>query len=304
MEEQKYKRKVSEQLVPYYSGNIKDSHPIGLVKIKRVCDGIKNPKPQNVELIELIRNAKDEAVKAELKTHLYSFTPCAIAQNARRYDNITEFTGILALDFDKLPNRQYAEEFKVALFSTYEFIFAAWLSSSGKGCRALVRIPYVKTVSEFKEHYNAIERLMSSYDGYDRAPKNCILPMFYSIDTNLLWRENPDTWEEKYVIPKPEPAKQYHSVTTNDKAYLIERFAKTAIDKIVNNGHPQLRAISYAVGGYVAAGYISEGDAVGIMENLIDSNAYLSIKPAVYKRTAGEMIRKGQNEPLHLKFNY
>jgi len=289
------------QNIPYYSGNIKNSRPLGFIDVYDVCQQIKKPNQKQIDLISKIRSEKDKTVKADLKTHLTAYTPCCIPQGSRKYENIMEFTGILALDFDKLPDKEYSEQFKNYLFNEYPFIFASWLSSSAKGVRALVKIPEVCTVEEFKEHYRAMQNIMLAYDGYDRAPLNCILPMFYSIDENLLYRMNADTFKDKFT-PQPQPKiKQYHSFEHDSKAHIVEKFVKSAIDKIVDNGHPQLRAISYALGGYVAGGYIDEYEAESLIHNLIESNSYLCIKSKVYQKTASEMIKKGQSEPIQMK---
>ena len=113
-------------------------------------------------MIRIADEKGDMAIKAELKTSLYSFTPCVRVEGRRRYADIKNFTGLLALDFDKLE-MEYAKEFKTALFNEYSFIIAAWLSPSRHGVRALVKIPIVQSVGEFKEHFNAVSNTLSIY---------------------------------------------------------------------------------------------------------------------------------------------
>ena len=86
-----------------------------------------------------------------------------------------------------------------------------------------------------------------------------------------------------------------------DKTNNIEAIIRSAINKITDNGHPQLRGAAYALGGYISAGYISNDYAQSMIERLIDSNAYLVQKAPVYKKTAKEMLIKGQAQPLYLK---
>ena len=83
-----------------------------------------------VDIIDQIAQAaKAGNVKLtnELKTHLYSFTPCVNVDKYRRYEQITAFTGLAVLDFDN------AAEFKEFIFDEYKEIIAAWLSPSKKG---------------------------------------------------------------------------------------------------------------------------------------------------------------------------
>jgi hypothetical protein len=222
-----------------------------------------------------------------------------LVQNSRKYDNIIDFTGLLVLDFDHL-DKDIAIEFKEYLFNKYQFIYSVWLSASRHGVRAIVKIPKVKCVDEFKHYFAGIEKKLCGYNGFDTAPKNCILPMFISYDQDILIRDNPIEWQTKYIPVVAPPVKQY---IVNDKSSAIEKIIAKKIIPIIDNGHPQLRAAAYLMGGYSGAGYIDRDQAITILHNLIESNAYLSQKAAIYKRTACEMIDKGINQPTFLPTN-
>jgi len=284
----------------YYPSDIKSTKPLGAITLDRFVEVIKNPKQETKDLFIQLKEAhenKDLALKQQLKSKLYYFTPCVFVKEARKYDNIINFTGLLALDFDKLETER-CKEFKHYLFHLHHFVVAAWISPSQHGVRALVSIPVCNSVYEFKTYYNAIEKEFGDYNGFDKATKNCILPMFLSYDEKILYRENYTTWNKQLIIVEQPIVKQY---IIKDKTNLIEAITKSAIDKITGNGHPQLRAIAFAVGGYIAAGYIDSYDAKIILHNLIDSNEYLNKKPSVYKQTAEQMIIKGQAKPLYLQ---
>jgi hypothetical protein len=286
----------------YYAGNIKETCPLGYISLSTFIQKVHHPKPEIKHLIEQIRQSGPEE-KAILKTQLYFFTPCVIINGKRNYASINKFTGLLTIDFDKLHDEKYATDFKTALFNKYPFIVSAWKSSSGKGVRALISIPQAKDINDFKAYFKAVEKEFQQYKGFDIAPKNCVLPLFYSYDPEILHRNNPVTFTDRIKeIPIVRPIIYNDNLT--GKAEAVERITKSAIDKIFDNGHPQLRAIAYATGGYVAAGYISEHQAIELIHNLIYSNAYLSIKPEVYKKTAVEMIQKGQNQPLQIENKY
>ena len=284
----------------YYDADIKSSIPLGNVTLEYFIKAIRNPKIDIKHIFERIRIAEevgDMATKQALKSKLYSFTPCVYVQGARKYENIKHWTGLLVLDFDHLEV-DYAVEFKLYLFNEYKFIIAAWLSASRHGVRALVKIPQAHSVEEFKQYFAAIERHLNCYNGFDKAPKNCILPLFFSYDAEILHRDNAQTWDEKYIEPIPPPVKQY---IINDKTSAVERIIAKKINIIVDSGHPQLRAAAYLLGGYVGGGHIDHSDAVSIIHNLIESNAYLSQKASIYKKTAVQMINKGVNQPTYIK---
>ena len=284
----------------FYPANITSSYPIGEITLERFLESIKSPKPHIVKIFEQIKIAEecgDMAEKNKLKTSLYSFTPCVYVKGSRKYNNIQNWTGLMCLDFDHLEIES-AKEFKQALFDEYKFIIATWLSPSRHGVIALVKIPVVHSVGEFKEYFNALERTLSIYKGWDHAPNNCILPLFLSYDYELLYREDATEWTERYVKPIPPPIKQY---AVTDKTNNIEAIILSSINKITDAGHPILRATAYALGGYCSAGYIKKDYAITMIEKMIRSNSYLSKKPEVYIKTAIQMINKGESQPLYLK---
>jgi hypothetical protein len=289
----------------YYESDIKSTKPLGDVGLKYWINSMVKPKEKFESVFLAIEEASKNQNKAEkdkLKRQLYYFTPCVKIKNQRKYINIVSFTGLMTIDFDGLE-ADYAIEFKNALFNEYKFIICAWLSASKKGVRALIKIPIANDVKEFKEYFNAIEQELGIYKGFDKAPQNCVLPMFMSYDKDILYREDYCTWVKKYT-PYIKPIIQQYFI--NGDSTTIEKIIYSAVNKITSNGHPQLRAVSYALGGYVSAEYISEQDAMYLINKCIDSNAYLSRRTngmnmsEVYKATAKTMVLKGQNEKLFI----
>lgn len=284
----------------YYNGNIKDSTVIGITNLAEMFNAIVNTDDKTLAVLREIRSTTDATHKARLKTRLKGYSPCVVCSGSRRYENITTFSGLLALDFDKLESVQYAMEFRDYLFNEYPFVYGTWLSSSGKGVRGIVRIPACTTIDEFKSRFSAIEQDLGVYQGFDTAPKNAVLPLFQSHDPDMKMRDDAVTYTKTYIPPLPPPKQRIPIVVDSKVTKKVIDIVTSAIDKIDDNGHPQLRGASYALGGYVGAGYIDEYEAVSLIENLIESNRYLSIKPEVYKTTARTMIKKGQHQPLYL----
>jgi hypothetical protein len=284
----------------YYEADIKRSTPLGSVTLEYLINAIRTPKKDIRNVFEEIRIAeekKDMAKKQSLKSKLYSFTPCVYVNGPRKYSNIQHWTGLLVLDFDHLAS-DVAVEFKEYLFNEYKYIITAWLSASRHGVRALVKIPICTSVDEFKHYYAGIERHLNCYNGFDTAPKNCILPMFISYDADILHRNDAQTWSTKYIEIVRPATKQY---IIDDKTSVIEKIIAKRINTITDTGHIILRATSYLLGGYVSANYIDYNDAIALINNLIDSQSYLSKKPSIYKKTAKQMIDKGINFPTYLQ---
>lgn len=289
----------------YYEANIKSVVPLGYISLDRWIQSMKYPKQKFKDIFKAIETAQNKAEKNKLKERLYYFTPCVTIKKRRCYAEIDSFTGLLTVDFDNLEP-DYAIEFKEALFNEYKFIICTWLSSSKRGVRALIKIPISKSIEEFKQYFGAIEKKLDVYRGFDTAPKNCVLPMFMSYDPDILYRDDYQTWTRKYIEPVKPVIKQY---IIDDKSDSVSRIIYSAINKITDNGHPQLRAAAYSLGGYVGAGYISENDAKSLIDKCIESNSYLSrgsgsfSMASTYKKTAHTMIEKGQQSPLYLTKN-
>jgi hypothetical protein len=284
----------------FYDADIRKSAPIGEVTMSYLLERIQSPKAKMKDIFQRIKKADEQGdlkTKQYLKTHLYSFTPCVYVQGCRKYDNIQNWTGLLVLDFDKIET-DYAIEFKQALFNEFDYIIASWLSASQRGVRAFVSIPVCTSVQEFKDRYNAIEEELGIYNGFDRAVKNCILPMFMSYDKDLLKRENFSTFTKIKKILEPPKIKQY---IINDKSSIIEKIIYNQLQTITDSGHPILRASAFLLGGFVAAGYIDEYSAKQKLNEMIKSHYYLGKKPDVYIKTAETMIQKGQSQPAYLK---
>lgn len=294
--------------IPYYAGNIKSIRPIGKVMIGQVLHAICAPKPSLQELVANIRKAPNENVKSELKAKLPGFTPSSVpkANGIRAHRDIERFTSILTLDFDKLQTKEAAETMKRAIYDEFPSVFAAWVSSSGKGCRFLVKIPLVHSVDEFKDYFfgfkECIEHPLTKqlrYPGYDTQLQNPVQVMYYSIDPNILVRSVPETFIHKKtpdIVGNKKPI--YICDNSPAKLKAVYTIVSNDIEPIVGDGHPQLRKSAYKVGGYVASGYITEIEAIDLFHSHIDRNAYLSQKAKTYKKTATQMIKKGQNEPL------
>jgi len=284
----------------YYKANIKDAIPVGTVSLDEFIRVIRSPKIEIKEKFAAIKKAHEagnDEEKARLKQSLYSFTPCVLCEGTRAYANITHFTGLMVLDFDKF--KTCPKQFKQDLFDYFDFIHAAWLSASGYGVRAIVKIPVAGSVDEFKSYFNFIryKHDIGKVAQFDIAPQNPVLPLFMSYDPELLHRPESKIMVSSYILEQPKPT-QKPFVDYSKEPEILSKIDKS-LSKITDCGHPILRAVSYMVGGYVGAGRISESEAISILNNRIEQHTYLSKKASIYKRTAYEMLKKGTFEPIY-----
>jgi len=291
----------------YFPANVKIVRPIGTCTLQDFHRAIKQPKPgvrKTLEKIKIAVKTGNEAEKHRLKEHLFYFTPAVKIKDRRSYSGIESFTGLMPLDFDKL-DPDIVVDFKHYLFETYKSIISCWISASGKGVRALINIPVVLSVDQFKSIFKALEYYepenFMQFNGFDPITKNPTQPVFISYDPDILIREN----AEMYMRVFSDPEKLNNNIVLKEpdnQESIIKNIVIKSLSRIINEGHPILRATSYALGGYVASGYISESTAIDFIENQINIHSYLSKKANVYKKTAQTMIRKGQSEPLNLNY--
>jgi hypothetical protein len=289
----------------YYKGDIKKISPVGSVTLYEFLEGVKNPKPRVKEKLYRIKEAHEsgnELLKADLKKTLPCFTPAVHVKEKRSYDSIGMFTGLMPFDFDKL-SKDEAVGMKYWLWDECPQMIACWLSSSGHGVRGFIQIPVVENVSQYKDYFRGFMQAgYEKYPGFDKAPQNCVLPLFYSHDPDIMIRQTWDVWD--YAVKEPEkvplPVEMQKPFDYRYSDSIVKSRIKEMIDKITDNGHPQLRAAAYLLGGYVGNGQINKFEAEAFIVGLIEQNSYLSKKPSTYIRTAKEMIDKGYLEPLNI----
>lgn len=294
----------------YYPAKVKSNEPLGVVTLDQFIEGHKSPSKKKRAIFTLIEDAEasgNDQLKSELKqNNLYYFTPCVYVNKWRRYNNIIRFTGLLVLDFDHLKSIEYSIRFKEFLFNEYQCIIACWLSPSKYGVKALVNIPIVETVKQFKEYFFGIAAEVSQYEGFDGTCQNSVLPLFQSYDPDMLVRDDYNKWTTTgYKVNSFDDVQptQPPDIDISDKdRETIVKIIHTGFEGIPgpDGGHPALRALCTAVGGYVASGYIGEYDAIQLIDYLIQGHHYLSKGIAGYKKTAHWGIQKGQIKPLIL----
>lgn len=290
----------------YYPADVTIPKPLGTVTFKQFIRANKSPSADISGVFSQIEAATisgDLALKGKLKSKLYYFTPCVQTDGIGRcYDNITGFTGLMVLDFDNLEN---APAFKQFLFDAIPSIIAAYLSPSKKGCKFIVKIPICKTTNEFKSYFYGMAYYLDKYEGFDPSTQNCILPLYLSIDPDLLYREDAETWTKKGA--KLDEFKVHvgeievlENVSERDKRS-VRNILNRSMDKIVDSGHYIVRSTALCGGGYAASGYLTQEEVQDILFTAIENNSYLQKNTRGYKMTAKEMILKGMKSPLYLK---
>lgn len=296
-----------EIIFPYFPSRVNAVVPLGLVSLQQFLDSHRDPKPEIVEVFESIREATEagnEKLKAELKQNsLYYFTP-TVQLEYRNYESIQAFNPLLVAEYDKIGESR-AERLKRAIFERFSSCVCAYLSPSRVGVKFIFRIPTVQAVEEYKEYFYGLAYYLSQVDGFDEINANPTQPLFISYDTDILIRPQEEVQEWKVRGYKTNSFQGYEGehkevqASEEERARVFRNIQK-AIEKIEDNGHPQILSTATSLGGYVSAGYVSFEEAEDYIHELIEQNEYLSKGIKGYQKTASQMIQRGMNSPLYL----
>lgn len=157
--------------------------------IDKMLERIKNGRSK--DKVQEIRNTLDKSKKDSLKKNLPSVVFSGKYEN-RNDKKCLEYSGFMILDFDKVEN---LEQKKKELCNK-DFIYACWLSPSGDGLKALVKI---KEPKKHREHFKAIE---TEIKGIDQSGINESRVCFESYDPEIYINENAVEYSKIIKIEK------------------------------------------------------------------------------------------------------
>ena len=165
-------------------------HP-HIVDVDIILSRIRNG--HNLQQIKLIREAKDKKTASKLKAQLPcvlfagTFTDTVVTekngkvkQSKRTDKSIVKHSGLICLDFDKMP---FNELLKIkAEICKDEYTFACFISPSGLGLKVLVQIP--PSIENHREHFKALEDHFNS-EYFDSSSINISRVCYESYDKNI-----------------------------------------------------------------------------------------------------------------------
>lgn len=292
----------------FFPAKIWEAQPLGQLTLRAFLDVHKNPKESTVQVIEQIKIAaknNDLKLKDSLKqNNLYSFVPSVILDGeGRGLLNIVDFNPIMLCEFDKIDN---AIELKERLFSNLKSVIAAWISPSGRGLKLLIRIKKPISVENYKEYFCGLAYYLSQYEGFDGVNYNIVLPLFLSYDRDILVREDAEEWVQRgnkinfFDVNAPIDFEIPGDIDEDLEQEVVKSIT-FLIERIEDNAHPALLGISFLIGGWAAANYISEELAYDTMIEAIENNNYMSKNTRGYLATGKQMFLKGINHPAEYR---
>lgn len=176
----------NKQVSIYENIFAKDVH---YITIESALERIKNGKSK--VLCERIRETIDKERANKIKANLPSVCFSGTFTD-RKDDCLTEHSKVICLDFDDVGD---VNEFKSELCGN-EYIYAAWVSPSGKGVKGLV---IVADGSKHREHFAALQDIFPTID---RSGVNISRVCYESYDPELWINDNPKVFKTVKKVAK------------------------------------------------------------------------------------------------------
>lgn len=293
-----------------YAGNIKTSQPKGEISLFEFI-GKTQSGWDITAFFATIRATTDKAARQELKAKLPYFTPAVIVSTHRRKECITRFTGLMQIDLDGMTP-EAAPLIKDLIFETIPAIAAAFISPSGNGVKALVKIPVCETLDEYKRYQRAFNLYALIPLGlgqfYDPIMENAVQAMYASFDPNVLSRMTPDRWflqyEGKDALIKMKPVVNYPKIKATTAGGFLE-YIRQRIAAIQAPHHFELRKFCRTIGGKLAHptwhDYYDNPTEQEIRTAVFDAIAahpYMGKPNTNYQKNAQLFIDFGKQQPL------
>ena len=245
--------------------------------LKRIIEG----KSQTV--ISQVREGQS-SLKKQLPVALFSGV-----FSGRRDEDIIGHSGLIVLDFDHVNVNDYK-----SLLGTDEFIRACWISPSGDGLKALVKI---SNPERHRDHFRALQSYFERTYGLEVDPSgvNESRACFESHDTELISRESSKVFGNMLSEnSQHQEVTKRESYTDYDKIDIIARMIRKADD---GTKHITLLRAAILCGGYIVAGRMEEDEAVRVLvRELQRRNDVDDMELA--KRTIADGIAEGKRLPI------
>ena len=225
----------------------------------------------------------DKDAKRELPVVMYSGK-----FSGRKDEDLTEHSGVIVLDFDHID----VVHSKNAL-ATDDYILACWVSPSGDGLKALVKIAQPR---KHRDHFRAIASYMDRQYGLevDSTGQNESRLCFESYDPEIIINEDSKVFTA--VLSERTEAQSVSSNAQNtdyNKLAVLASMIRRAED---GEKHIELLKASNLAGGFITAGRVEEEEAKRVLIKEILKRDIDSEENAI--KTIEEGIERGKAMPV------
>ena len=125
------------------------------IKIENALDRIRSGASKS--LVMDIRNALDKEKANKLKLNLPSVCFSGKFGLDRKDEQLIEHSGFIVLDFDDISELRD----KQTEIISHDFVYACWVSPSGNGLKALVKVADGK---KHREHFQSLQEVFPEVD--------------------------------------------------------------------------------------------------------------------------------------------
>jgi hypothetical protein len=174
------------------------------ISIDLALNRIKNGNSKN--LVEEIRNTLDKEKAGELKKNLPCICFSGKFGSDRKDEQIISHSNFLVLDFDNV----YELRDKQTDIISHKFVYACWVSPSGNGLKALVKIA---NGDKHREHFEALEEI---FPEIDKSGKNPSRVCYESYDLDIYINLNAEVFKK---IKKTEKIVTFERTVDDQKIF-------------------------------------------------------------------------------------
>jgi len=240
---------------------------------------------KNRFIIKALRDG-DKSKKKELPIVCFS----GLFPSERTDDSIIDHSSIIVVDFDHVD----VDHVK-ALLCMDDYVYSCWVSPSGDGLKALVRISHPE---RHRDHFRAIISYFEKTYGLqvDESGINESRACFESYDPDMCLKDECKTFtafQSESTEQKQEVKIQEGEHTDYMKLNLAARMVRNAVD---GERHQTLLRASILCGGYIAVGRMEEGEVVRVLTREFSRREY----DAHYQleETIRDGINQGKSMPI------
>ena len=164
--------------VSLFKGTV-DTTELKAINVFKVLKGIEEEKIKH--LIAKVRLITDQAERNEVKKKTLPLVTFAGTFKTRAASALVKSSGLAVLDFDHIED---LDKLKKDV-NNDKYTFSSFVSPSGDGLKALVKIPPVSSDAVYKEYYIEIQKHYDKYGETDPANKDISRACYLSIDKDI-----------------------------------------------------------------------------------------------------------------------
>ena len=160
------------------------------ITIEKALERIKSGSSK--ELVTEIRNTLDKEKANKIKLNLPSVCFSGKFGNDRKDEQLIEHSGFIVLDFDDISDLRD----KQTDIISHDFVYACWVSPSGNGLKALVKIA---DGSKHREHFQSLQEV---FPEIDRSGINVSRVCYESFDPEIYVNDKATVFAKAKKIEK------------------------------------------------------------------------------------------------------